>query len=257
MEENWKTIRIPLIALIVGAVLGVLLLQDGGRPVWENPTETPTFTPTPTPTNTPTPTPTNTLIPARVILSGIRTLGWLVTVQQELTVVNLEVRDPASLGCTYSAKHVGTGAIEAGIDLMSIAEGSIQRNLFGYPEKVIAPAPVISSCRIEEFYQYDRRGGWTPTCFGNYWDEMKEIGRHLAMETFVDEALNDGILEKAERQASLVLKAHIQDLIGGQVEIEFEAAPEEPVIPDSCQINRPENWIPHDENNKRDWKRTN
>ena len=277
---NTKNVAsIAITCLIIGIIAGTNLFQVGGL-LGPAPTPTPTFTPTntatatptltvtstetptatptatSTPTNTPTQTPTITPIPPRIILSGIQALGDLITVKIDVAIVDVEVRDPAPLGCTYSAQHVAKGVVEAGISLTAIDEDNIQRNVFGYPEKVIAPAPTIFSCRIEDFRQYDRQGGGTASCFGNNWDSMGDIGRHLAMDLFVQDALDRDILERAERQASLVLTNQIQDLIGGRVEIEFEEAPDEPIIPDSCRVEPPKNWVPHDDN-KRDWRRTN
>ena len=200
-------------------------------------------------------------------MAGVQTLGQLVTVRLELAVVDIEVRDPAPLGCTYTAQHVAKGAIEAGIDLASIDEDSIKRGELGSPEELKVPSPALSSCRIEYFRQYDRRGGGTPSCFGNNWDAMSDIGRHLAMEQFVELAVGsvtkehenetqvDNVLERAKRQARIVLRSFISDLTRSQVEIEFEAAPKEPIIPPSCQIDPPDHWAPHDQN-KVDWKRT-
>ncbi len=237
------------------------------------PTDTATFTSTPTsaPTATPTSTPTNTPIPPRIILSGIQPLGNLIAVEMDLAFVEIEVRDPAPLGCIYTAQHVARGVIEAGVDLTAIDEDSIQRGFLGNLEKVKIPSPTISSCRIEFFRQYDRRGGGTASCFGNNWDAMSDIGRHLAMQEFVDYALQkgdyeaqedgqnargDNILERAERQARIVLRSFISEITGSRVEIEFEDSPEDPIIPPSCQIDPPANWVQHDEDNKRDWRRT-
>lgn len=197
--------------------------------------------------------PTRTPVPLGALLSSILELGQLITIRQEFAAVDLEVRDPAPLGCTYTAQHVAKGVVEAGIDLTAIDEASIQRNFFGYPEKVNVPSPAISSCRIEYFRQYDKQGGGTAKCFGNNWDAMSEIGRHLAMELFVREALERDILEITKEQVSLVLDSSIRDLIGGQVQIVFEDPLEHPIIPQSCKIKPPVNWKPREDGS---WRRT-
>ncbi len=197
----------------------------------------------------PTPTP----ISRAAILSSIQAQGKLITVEMDLALVDIEVRDPALLGCTYTAQHVAKGVIEAGIDFSTIEENHIRYNFFGYPEKVTAPAPTIFSCRIDHFRQYDKSGGGTAKCFGNNWDAMSDIGRHLAMKLFVQGALESNILEQAQQQATLILKNQIHDLIGGQVEIAYEEAPQEPLIPSSCKINPPPNWEPRSDGG---WKRT-
>ena len=198
--------------------------------------------------------PTRTPIPPGAILSSILELGQLITIRQEFATVDLEVRDPAPLGCTYTAQHVAKGVVEAGVDLTAIDEASIRRNFFGYPEKVKVPSPTISSCRIEYFRQYDKQGGGTAKCYGNNWDAMSDIGRHLAMELFVREALEREILEIAEEQVSLVLGSSIRSLIGGHAQIEFDDSPEVPIIPPSCKIEPPANWEPREDGS---WGRKN
>ncbi|MCE2471740.1 MAG: DUF4230 domain-containing protein [Anaerolineae bacterium] len=211
----------------------------------DTPTTTPSDTPTATPSNTPTSTATITPIPLRIILSGIQTLGKLITIEKEIAIVDIQVRDPAPLGCAYTAQHLARGVIEVGIDLTAFDEDSIHRNFVGLPVKIIAPSPAISSC--------DKQGGGTASCFGNNWDAMSDIGRHLAMEEFLVEAQTEEIMERAQNQAALVLRSFISDLIGSRVEIEFEAAPEEPVIPQSCEIEPPANWEIRDDGNG--WRR--
>ena len=220
----------------------------------DTPTTTPTDTPTATPTNTPTSTATITPIPPRIILSGIQTLGKLITIEKEIAIVDIQVRDPAPLGCAYTAQHLARGVIEVGIDLTAFDEDSIHRNFVGLPVKITAPSPVISSCRIEFFRQYDKQGGGTASCFANNWDAMSDIGRHLAMKEFLVEAQTEEIMERAQNQAALVLRSFISDLIGSRVEIEFEDAPEEPIIPQSCEIDPPANWEIRDDQSG--WRRS-
>ena len=271
---------------LVGAIVFMTLLQEDGmlNPAptatvtftstnTSTPTATPTSTPTdtytptktatprPTATNTPTLTPTATstaTITHQTILSGIQTLGQLITVRQDIAFVDIPVRDPAPLGCAYTAQHVAKGVIEAGIDLAAIDKDSIQQNSNG-PLILKVPAPTLTSCRIEYFRQYDQRGGGTASCFGNNWSAMSDIGRHLAMEQFVDEALlrverdsdeeadKSSILHKAERQARIVLESFVRDVTGRQVEIDFIGAPEETLIPPSCKIEPPSNWVRRDD----------
>ncbi|MDE2820869.1 MAG: DUF4230 domain-containing protein [Chloroflexota bacterium] len=342
--RNWTTIRILLIGLILGAILGAVFLQEGGRPLWDNPTETPppaatstpmptytalpplpthtdlptytpyptatptdtatatdtptntptstatpsstatftpyptytappsqtplpthtdlptytpypTVTPTDTATHTPTSTATITPLPPRTILSNIRAQAKLITMQMELAIVELTVRNPASRACAYSAKHVAEGVIEAGIDLTAIDEDDIEhkRTLFDSFYEVSAPAPAISSCRIEFFRQYEKQGGGTAVCFHNNWSAMSDIGRHLAMDALVQDALERGILEQAWQQAEIALGDFARKLTGGNVDIKFEKALNEPLIPDSCRLDVPNGWIQDYEGG---WKRS-
>ena len=224
MSSNFSYL---IAGLIVGVFLFFLLSQ--------NQTET---NGEPAPTALPTSTP----ISPRTILSGIQDLDELITIRIDVALIELEVRDPAPLGCTYSAQHVARGVVEAGIDLAAIDEASIEKNMLGYPTKVTLPAPELSSCRIEYFRQYDRQGGGNAKCFGNNWEAMSEIGRHLAMEQILRHARDRDILAKSGRQAVNVVGGFISNLTGGNVQIESEEPSQKPVIPPSCHIDPPDDW---------------
>lgn len=210
-------------------------------------TSTPTTAPTNTPTQTPTSTPTNTPIPPSRILKGIQESMQLITAKAELAAVGIEVRYRANFPCEYSAKHAAVGVIEAGIDLEQIDEDSISFNVFENSYTISAPAPAISSCRIEEIDQYIQQGGGTATCFANEWMDMIDIARHLAMHRFVKQVREDDTLERAGKHAEFVLGNLIRELTGSRVHIEFAEAPEEPILPESCQPKLPLQWKPVDD----------
>ncbi|MCY3917888.1 MAG: DUF4230 domain-containing protein [Chloroflexi bacterium] len=219
-------------------------------------TSTATVTPSDTPTNTPTltVTPSSTPRPQARIAKDIQRAGQLITMKAEMALVGLEVRYWANIACEYSTKHAAVGVIEAGIDLEQIDEDSITYNVRENSYVISAPAPAISSCRIEELDQYIKQGGGTATCFANEWMDMAEIARHLAMRRFVQEALEDDTLERAGKQAEFALGNLIRELTGSKVHIKFADAPEEPVLPDSCQPQLPLGWRGPDDEGK--WIRT-
>ena len=225
------------------------------------PTSTPTNTPTPTatPTNTPTQTatptatPTNTPIPPSRILKGIEESGQLITTKAERAAIEIEVRYRANIACEYSAKHAAVGVIEAGINLEAINEDSITYNFVDNSYLIIAPAPAISSCRIEEIDQYIQEGGGTATCFANEWMDMEDIARHLAMKRFVADVSDDDTLERAGKQAEFVLGNLIRELTGGRVHIEYAEVPDMHIIPESCQPKLPLGWRQDDD---RKWIKT-
>ncbi len=171
----------------------------------------------------------------------------------DLAHADVSVRNPESRACAYSAKHVAKGVIEAGIELSAIDEDNIQYHFIGNYYTLRVPAPALSSCRIEYFRQYEQRGGGTAFCFANNWQEMSDIGRHLSMKAFVQDALENGILEKAERQATIVLGDLVRELTGSNVHIEYEEAPEEAIIPSSCKLDPPSGW---EKDSEEGWKRS-
>ncbi len=219
--------------LIIGVLLGAVIMLFVLFVVQPEPAREPE----------PAADPTSTPVSPRTILSGIQALDELVTIRIDVALVELEVRDPAPLGCTYTAQHVAKGVVEAGIDLAAIGETSIEKNFLGYPTKVTVPSPKLTSCRIEYFRQYDQQGGGSAKCFGDNWEAMSEIGRHLAMEQFVIHAMDRNILERAGRRAIYEVGGFVSNLTGGNVHIESEDPPEVPAIPSSCSVDLPDNWV--------------
>ncbi len=269
-----KTVAVLLVlSLLVGILAGTNLFNIGGplgpAPT-ATPTDTPTSTPSPTATNTPTltatatntptstltptSTPTDTPIPPERILKGIQNGAQLITVKMEMAQVGLEVRYGASAACEYYAKHAAVGVIEAGIDLESINEESITYDFTDNSYSIIAPAPEISSCRIDYIDQYTTEGGGTPTCFANEWMDMETIARRLFIEQFLNEALHeDDILTRAGDQATYVVGNLIRELTGSNVKIVYDEALKATVIHDSCQPALPQGWNKDDEAK---WRKT-
>lgn len=188
----------------------------------------------------------------RTIVNSIQPLGQLVTLSVEVAHANVNVKASTSL-CGYDANHVSQSVIEAGIDISDIGEDSIHYDEENDSYTVNAPAPKITSCRNEYFDQYSKSGGATATCFDDFWDDMSIIGRHVSMNRFVQDALESGILERAENQASIVLGNFISAVTGSKVHIEYDEAPDEAVIPSSCRLDLPPGWEQDDEGG---WKRS-
>ena len=62
------------------------------------------------------------------------------------------------------------------------------------------------------------------------------------MDRFVKDALESGILKRAENQATIVLGNFIGAVTGSKVHIEYDEAPDEPLIPSSCRLDLPPGW---------------
>ncbi len=207
----------------------------------DTPTNTPTYTATYTPTFTPTLTltPTTTPIPPRIVFRSFRELGTLVTADQE---AGQEVRVSVEAGianlCGHEANHFTFGVIEAGVDFSKINDDSISHSLFsGY--RILAPAPQITSCRIEYIEQYD---GSSTFCRAN-WDIVRRLAQHHAMQIFVEDAIENGILDRAEERAGYVIENFVIGLTGKPVIVEFmDNDPEETELPSSCESSIPIGW---------------
>jgi len=165
----------------------------------------------------------------------------LVTLSVEVAHANVNVKTSTSL-CGYEANYVSQSVIEAGIDISDIDEDSIDLDEENDTVTVSAPAPAITSCRNEYFDQYAKSGGGTATCFDDFWDDMSIIGRRVSMDRFVQDALESGILKRAENQATIVLGNFISAVTGSKVHIKYDDAPDEPLIPSSCRLDLPPGW---------------
>lgn len=188
----------------------------------------------------------------RTIVNSIQPLGQLVTLSVEVAHANVNVKTSTSL-CGYEADHVSQSVIEAGIDISDIDEDSVHYDEVDDAFTVRAPTPAITSCRNEYFDQYAKSGGGTATCFDDFWDDMSIIGRHLSMKRFVKDALESGILKRAENQATIVLGNFISAVTGSKVHIDYAEAPDEPFIPSSCRLDLPPGWK---EDETGGWKRS-
>ncbi len=223
----------------------------------DTPTVTPTFTPPPTytpyPTYTPLPTatPTNTALPPQIVHRSFEELGILVTSSEEAgQEVEVSVNAGIANLCGHGANHFSYGVIEAGIDFSNIDEDDISPPVLGIfgGYTIKAPAPQITSCRIEYITQYD--GSFT-LC-GTNWDTVRQLAQYEAMAGFVDNAIENGILERAKAEASYAVGNFVSGLTGRSVQVEFEKMEGELELPPSCQSIIPSGWA-KDESGT--WKR--
>ena len=99
------------------------------------------------------------------------------------------------------------------------------------------PAPELTSCRVDYIRQYDR----SFTTLGVDWDEARLLANYMALTQFRDDAIEGGILTRAETEARLVLGNFVRLLTGHPVEINFQQ-PEATELPPSCQPDVPQGW---------------
>ncbi len=184
---------------------------------------------------------TANIISTQTIVQGIQPLGQLVSISSQLAKadVAVSVGQGALNACGYSASHVVQGTIEAGIDLTQIQEAD-----FAYDEDndryvLILPAPQLTSCRIDYIRQYDR----SSTVCAVDWDEARLLANYISLNNFRDEAVEGGILSRAEQEARLVIGNFIRLVTNKTVEVIFRPAPEgETVAPSSCNPTTPAGW---------------
>jgi len=175
----------------------------------------------------------------QTLLSNIQPLGQLISVSVELAKADIDVsiQQGALDACSYSANHVAQGAIEAGIDLMLIGEEDIQDA--GDILRITLPAPELLSCRVDYIRQYER----SFTGCSVDWDEARLLAQYIALTEFRDDAVEAGILQRAEREANTVIGTFLTFVTGRTVEIEFSpVASSSSRFPESCNPQPPDGW---------------
>lgn len=181
-----------------------------------------------------------TVISTQTIVQGIQPMGQLVSVSAQLAKADVQVNitQGALNSCGYGANHVVQGTVEAGIDLMQLTDDNLGYDAARETYVLVVPAPQLTSCRVDYIRQYS--GSFT-TC-GVNWDEARLLANYMSLTSFRDDAIEGGILDRAEMETRLVLGNFIRMLTGHPVEIVFQEA-ETPVLPPSCQPDVPQGWI--------------
>ncbi len=179
------------------------------------------------------------VISTQSIIQGIQPMGQLVTVSAQLAKadVNVSVTQGTLNACGFGANHVVQGTIEAGVDLVGLEEGSLAYDVARETYVLIVPEPQLTSCRIDEIRQYSRS---FTTCSVD-WDEARVLANYSALTEFRDDALEGGILARAEAETRLVLGNFVRLLTGHQVEIIFQPRENAALTP-SCNPDVPQGW---------------
>jgi hypothetical protein len=185
------------------------------------------------------PPPRASVTSTQTLVQGIQPLGQLVSVSTQLAKADIAVGIQQGVlnTCGFSANHVAQGAVEAGIDLTQIEEDDIRFDTVRSVYVVTVPAPQLTSCRVDYIRQYDRS---TTACTVD-WDEARLLASYTALIDFRDDAVEGGILNRAENETRLVLGNFIKLVTGSSVEIVFDET-QQP-LPPSCQPALPDGWF--------------
>ena len=205
-------------------------------------TPTATLTPTATPTDTPIPTstitPTQTPIPPRIIIDYIQPNGQLVVIKYEYARADIHIAVEDGRWCSHDADYVAQGAIEAGIDLGSLDEDSVSYDWATDSYTLHLPAPGLTSCRIEYIRQYAN----SLSICNPDWDQVRILAHREAINSFVDKALEEGLLERAADQAEVLLGAFVTSFTGKPVNVLFDTMAATSNRQSSCQPEIPNGW---------------
>src|SRR5690606_29247172 len=186
---------------------------------------------------------TATIISSRTIVSSLQPLGQLVSISAEVAQadIGVSVHTGGLNLCGHSANHVAQGVIEAGVDITQVEEDNVTYDEATNTYTLTLPAPGITSCRIEYIRQYERSGGGV-TC-GVDWDNVRLLAQHEVMSRFTADTLEAGILDRAERETTLLMQSFVNALTGSNVRVIYNPATGEPRLPSSCQPQVPRGWV--------------
>ena len=164
-------------------------------------------------------------------------MGKLVLVNFELARADLHVGIERGL-CSHGADHVAEAVVEAGVDFGGIRQEDISYDHWSDTYTLELSPPELTGCQVSYIDQYDQSRSFC----GTDWGELKILAGIQAMPTFVERALERGILDKAELQADIVLGSFVHALTGSRAAITFAERQGEPELPPSCAPEALEEW---------------
>jgi hypothetical protein len=175
---------------------------------------------------------------SQTIVTSIQSMGQLVSVGAQLAKADIDVHiEQGVLGATsFTTSHVAQGAVEAGIDLTQFGADNVRYDGFSDTYTITLPPAQLTSCRVDYIRQYDYSG----TILQVDRDEARLLAQYKALVDFRDEAVEGGLLTRAETQATLIFSNIVQALTNSRVRIEFGG--EQPPLPSSCEPPIPGNW---------------
>ncbi len=183
--------------------------------------------------------PKASVISSQTIVEGIQPLGQLVSISVQLAKADIRVNinQGTADACGYGASHVAQGTVQAGIDLTKIKASDLTYDSARQVYVLTVPQPQLTSCSVDYIRQYDQS---FTTCSVD-WDEARLLASYMALTSFRDDAVEGGILSRAQTQTQVVLGNFVRLLTGHPVEIEF-AGPAATEVPASCSPDVPAGW---------------
>ena len=183
---------------------------------------------------------TRASIETKVLLAeSITPMGTLVTASHPGDAdVKVSIQSGPLNVCGASVDHAAEGTIEAGVDLSQVSAGDFTHDVLADSWVLKLGPAELHSCRID----YVRQLGHSLSVCQQDWDEYRLLAESDAVTRIRDEALAEGFLAKAEKEAERVLGNFMRAVTGSDnVIIVFES---EPVTecPESCLREPPPEW---------------
>ncbi len=86
------------------------------------------------------------------------------------------------------------------------------------------------------------------------WDQVRILAHFEAMNSFVDKVLEEGLLERAEDQAEVLLGSFVSSFTGKPVDVVFETVQATAEHPSSCEPDIPRGYSFNEMTNE--WTKT-
>ena len=222
-----------LLVIIVVLIVGIAIVTFGGLSAAYNGVLG-LFT-----SGIPGPPPQAAIVSTQTVVTSIQSMGQLVSISEQLAKADIDVSITQGFigASSFTASHVAQGAVDAGIDLTGLTDANVRYDPATNTYTVALPRAQLTSCRVEYIRQYASTVQLLPVDR----DEARVLAQYTALVEFRDDALEGGILDRAEQQAALVFGNLVDALTGGQTQITFIG--ERPVLPPSCEPDIPGSWI--------------
>lgn len=174
------------------------------------------------------------------IANGLQGMGNLIVATESVRIPNVRVQVNGGLlnRRYHSAKHLIEGAVSAGIDTSRISSNNVTYDAQHRNFLVILPPAIVASCRVTDIEQYDH----SFTLLAVDWGELRRLAHQQALEQLAQQAIDDGILHRAETEAAELVNLVINSLTGYQARVVFEARSAEIELPASCLAEPPDGW---------------
>lgn len=171
---------------------------------------------------------------AQIVLERISGLSQLTAVKYNYSSLVTSQRDmPEVLQFLYGNRlvMVAVGHISAGIDLSQLTAQNVTQDAGVL--RVQLPPPTLQECFLNERLSYvvSQDTG----LFAQELPQLSTTARRYALAQFRDNALNEGILDEANRQAQTVLSELLR-ATAGEVRVEVLTTPPDaaPSLPETC-----------------------
>ncbi len=181
----------------------------------------------------------------QTIINSVQPLGQLVSISAQLAKaeIGVSIAQGTLNSCNFSATHVAQGTIEAGVDLTRVSDEAIEYDPSTDTYTIALPSPQLTSCRIDFIRQYNR----SFTACSVDWDEARVLANYIALNDFRDDAIEGGILNRAQQEVRVIVTNFVQALTGDNVEVVFPEELQDIPYPSSCMPEVPAGWTQNEQ----------